>query len=140
MRNIQRVGIHAILVTAIAHGGYTELNAETSVTAIEHKRRTVYHSPQSPGFTCWTGVWAMPENSLMLAFTQATGPLKGRSKAPPMRMGRLINQSNWTRFGYKSLPKSERGRRHSVLQLSAVYHFGGRLQNVPVIPVTPSAF
>ena len=59
------------------------------VTTADYQRRTIYHSPQSPGFTCWTGIWSMPDQSLMLAFTQATGPLKGRAKAPPAVRQRL---------------------------------------------------
>jgi hypothetical protein len=50
-------------------------------------RRTVYHSPQTPGFTSWAGLWAMPDKSVMLCFTQATGPVAGwRPRAPkPIR-------------------------------------------------------
>jgi hypothetical protein len=92
---IQLIGISAILVAAIAHGANGEPDNKTSVTAVEHKRRTIYHSPQSPGFTCWTGLWAMPDKSLMLAFTQATGPLKGRPKAPAKIRSRL----NWPPTG-----------------------------------------
>ena len=51
-------------------------------TAVEHKRQTIYHSPQKPGYTCWTGAWLMPDGDLMVAFTQATGPIQGRPKAP----------------------------------------------------------
>ncbi|HMC66338.1 MAG TPA: alpha/beta hydrolase fold domain-containing protein [Gemmataceae bacterium] len=51
-------------------------------TAVEHKRQTIYHSPQKPGFTCWLGAWTMPDGSLMTSFTQATGPIEGRPKAP----------------------------------------------------------
>ncbi len=50
--------------------------------AVEHRRRTIYHSPQKPGYTCWLGGWIMPDGSLMISFTQATGPLKGRRQAP----------------------------------------------------------
>jgi len=47
------------------------------LTAIDHERRTIYHSPQTPGFTCWVGLWTMPDGSVMLQFTQATGPVQG---------------------------------------------------------------
>ena len=50
--------------------------------AVEWKRQTVYHSPEKPGFTSWVGAWAMPDGSLMACFTQATGPLKDRPRAP----------------------------------------------------------
>ena len=49
---------------------------------VEFSRRTIYHSPQTPGYTCWVGIWNMPDGSTMMCFTQATGPLEGRPKAP----------------------------------------------------------
>lgn len=55
----------------------------------EHERRTIYHSPQSPGFTSWVGAWTMHDGSLMVSFTQATGPVEGRPQAPPEIQERL---------------------------------------------------
>ena len=51
-------------------------------SAVEHQRQIMYHSPQKPGFTSWCGTWTMPDGSLMVSFTQATGPVEGRSQAP----------------------------------------------------------
>ncbi len=51
-------------------------------SAVEYQRQTIYHSPQTPGYTCWVGAWVMPDGDLMTCFTQATGPVEGRSKAP----------------------------------------------------------
>lgn len=42
-------------------------------SAVEHQRQTIYHSPQTPGYTCWSGAWIMPDGDLMTCFTQATG-------------------------------------------------------------------
>ena len=50
--------------------------------AVQHQRQTIYHSPQKPGFTSWVGAWTMPDGSLMVSFTQATGPVEGRPQAP----------------------------------------------------------
>ena len=50
--------------------------------AVDHQRQTIYHSPQTPGFTSWVGAWMMPDGSLMVSFTQATGPVEGRPQAP----------------------------------------------------------
>jgi len=47
------------------------------------RRFTIYHSPQSPGYTCWCGLWKMPGAGVMLSFTQAIGPLVHRPLAPP---------------------------------------------------------
>jgi dienelactone hydrolase len=63
--------------------------AETSAAAAAAKklvahdfaRKTIYHSPQTPGYTCWVGAWMMPDKSLMVTFKQATGPLDGRPRS-----------------------------------------------------------
>lgn len=57
--------------------------------AVGHARTTIYHSPQSPGYTCWCGAWMMPDGATMVSFTQATGPVAGRPAAPADVMKRL---------------------------------------------------
>jgi hypothetical protein len=71
------------LVLATAAICPTGLHANAGeISTIDYKRQTIYHSPQSPGFTCWVGAWAMPDGSLITCFTQATGPVNGRIQAP----------------------------------------------------------
>jgi hypothetical protein len=53
----------------------THLSAEQCV------RRVIYHSPQRPGYTAWTGAWVMADQSLMMGFTQATGPVSPARRA-----------------------------------------------------------
>src|SRR5262249_53870663 len=67
----------------VAKAGAAEL------AAVEFHRQTLYHSPQEPGFTSWVGAWKMPDGDLMVAFTQATGPVEGRPQAPPDVRSRL---------------------------------------------------
>ncbi len=62
-----------------------------SVTAIEHERRVIYRSPQTPGYTCWAGAWTMPGGDIMTCFTQATGPIDGRAPGPP----EVLRKLNW---------------------------------------------
>ena len=50
--------------------------------AVDNQRRAIYHSPQTPGVTSWAGAWTMPDASLIVCFTQATGPVEGRPRAP----------------------------------------------------------
>lgn len=52
----------------------------TAFGADHYARQTVYHSPQTPGYTCWVGAWIMADESLMVSFDQATGPLDGRPR------------------------------------------------------------
>lgn len=53
--------------------------------------RVIYHSPQKPGYTAWVGAWSMPDQSLMVGFTQATGPVNPakRERAPSALKKRL---------------------------------------------------
>jgi hypothetical protein len=51
-------------------------------TAVDYERNTIYRSPSVPAYTCWVGAWSMPDGSLMTSFTQATGPVGERKKAP----------------------------------------------------------
>lgn len=48
----------------------------------DFRRDFVYHAPQYPGYTCWTGLYLMPDESVMCCFTQAMGPFRGRPQAP----------------------------------------------------------
>ena len=59
------------------------------------ERFKVYHSPQTPGYTCWVGCWLMPDGTLMVSFHQATGPLSGR----PMASKDIQRRLNWPRPG-----------------------------------------
>lgn len=64
--------------------------APMKVTAIEVERLTVYHSPQTPGYTCWAGLWVMPDGAAMVSFTEVTGSLSGwRQRAPAAILQRL---------------------------------------------------
>ena len=85
-----------VLVTSICNTLIAALLAGTRVhadedlfSAVEHARRTIYHSPQTPGFTSWVGAWTMPDGSLMICFTQATGAVEGRPRAPKEVQHRL---------------------------------------------------
>jgi hypothetical protein len=58
-------------------------------SAAQFTRRTIYHSPQTPGYTCWVGAWTMPDRSFMVTFKQATGPLEDRPRLSQELLDRL---------------------------------------------------
>ncbi|MEO7300791.1 MAG: sialidase family protein [Verrucomicrobiota bacterium] len=71
------------------------------------KRKTIYHSPQTPGYTCWLGTWFMPNKDLMITFTQNTGEIDPIHRTTeedkkhfypefelPMRDATTLNKSN----------------------------------------------
>jgi len=63
----------------------------------DFKRSMVYHSPQYPGYTCWCGLWMMPDSSVMLSFNLFTGPFSGRDRVSD-EIGRLLS---WPPAGHK---------------------------------------
>lgn len=73
--------VRAIVAIALTSAFVNVVRAADFAVA-EYERRTIYHSPQSPGFTSWVGAWKMPDGSLMVSFTQATGAVEGRTQAP----------------------------------------------------------
>jgi hypothetical protein len=48
--------------------------AELKVEAIDHSERIIYHSPETPGYTSWVGMWQLPKGMIQCDFIQATGP------------------------------------------------------------------
>ena len=71
VRGLALVGITLCLAAG-------EGSAKDEYIGRDFSRRQIYHSPQTPGYTCWVGAWKMPDESFMICFTQATGPLEGR--------------------------------------------------------------
>jgi len=59
-----------------------EMVRAADYAGVGHERKTIYRSPQQPGFTSWVGAWTMPDGDLMISFTQATGKAEGRPRAP----------------------------------------------------------
>ncbi len=80
-----------LLFAALTFSAIVSFANADEFIAVEHQRQTIYHSPQTPGYTCWVGAWTMPDNCVMVSFTQATGPVAGRPHAPEDVQKRL----NW---------------------------------------------
>jgi len=83
------LGLMVLIALCVAAGFGTSARAQEPepepsdlIRAEEYARSIVYQSPQDPPrYTSWLGAWTMPDGSLMIAFTQATGPLD-RPSAP----------------------------------------------------------
>ena len=79
----------ATLAAALAVALITEA-APMQVTVREAERRTIYHSPETPGYTSWAGIWTMPDGSVLVSCTQITGPTGGwKQRAPADILKRL---------------------------------------------------
>ncbi|MDB5323287.1 MAG: hypothetical protein JWN40_4918 [Phycisphaerales bacterium] len=79
MKHLRSFGLFVSLVLS----GTVVAEEPAQYIATNVTSKTIYHSPQSPGFTCWVGTWIMPDKSLMVTLTQATGPQKDRPRTDP---------------------------------------------------------
>lgn len=65
------------------------------------EQRTIYHSPQTPGYTAWCTLWQDPSGSLHLAFQQVTGPVAQPDKRANVTV--LLTSTNngktWDKIG-----------------------------------------
>src|ERR1043166_1957412 len=98
-------GVLIISLLGLANAGESR-----TFKAVDHARKTIYHSPQKPGFTRWVGAWIMPDGNLMTCFTQATGAPKDQTPAPKDVQERL----NWP-------PKEAPGYDMTGLELKNVH-------------------
>ncbi len=74
--------------------------ASPTVTPHSHSRRTLYHSPQTPGYTCWALVWQALDGSLQATFTEAKGSLTGWRPRAPAEVLRRMPKANQEIPGY----------------------------------------
>ncbi len=75
---LRRRWCQAIAVLGLIAANSSASDGAKTYEAADHTRQTIYHSSQTPGYTCWTGMWIMPDRSLMVTFKEATGPVEGR--------------------------------------------------------------
>jgi hypothetical protein len=54
--------------------------ADAVTSATEFAQTTVYHSPETPGYSAWCTLWRTPGGQLRLAFQQVTGPVEDWKK------------------------------------------------------------
>ena len=70
-----------LLLACVCQGEDSPAPTTPSLFATHWSRKTIYRSPQKPGYTCWVGAWIMPDKSLMVTFKQAIGPVEGRPRS-----------------------------------------------------------
>ncbi|MBU4399440.1 MAG: glycoside hydrolase, partial [Planctomycetes bacterium] len=77
-----------------AHAGQ-EHPAGAEVQAVDFKQKTIYHSPETPGYTSWVGLWQLPDGRLRCDFRQLTGPKEKPVSTVPMLESRDGGET-WT--------------------------------------------
>lgn len=54
--------------------GRAEAAPGPAVEVVGYAEKTVYHSPETPGWTSWVGLWRAQDGALRCSFNQLTGP------------------------------------------------------------------
>ena len=69
------VSFTLLVTAAAARKERVRANAEAlTVEAVEYTEKTIYHSPEKPGWTSWVGLWLSVDGRLQCSFNQMTGP------------------------------------------------------------------
>lgn len=63
---------------------------------LDYRAKQIYHSPETPGYTAWTGLWKLPNGTIQCDFVQATGPLSNPTFTYPVLQSTDSGQT-WTR-------------------------------------------
>ena len=78
MKPMAPLAASSALLYALAGAG-SGLAAEPSkpgvrVQAVDVEERTLYHSPETPGYTAWVGLWQLPDGTIQCDFEEITKP------------------------------------------------------------------
>ncbi len=79
-----------VFLSITAGSAYAEekLQKDIKVKAVDFEERVIYHSPETPGYTSWVGLWQLPDGALRCDFRQVTGPKDNTVSAVPVLKSR----------------------------------------------------
>jgi len=60
------------LISTLAQTQKQQRNVKVEV--VDFVEKTIYHSPETPGYTSWVGLWQLPNGTVCCDFRQVTGP------------------------------------------------------------------
>ena len=81
----------------IKHGRGLVRQGGVEVEAIDYSEKTIYHSPETPGWTSWVGLWQLPDGRIRCTFRQQTGP-KDKMKVEAPLLESLDGGETWKRL------------------------------------------
>jgi len=76
-------GMLFILILALAACRATD-GRIVNVEAVDYQEKVIYHSPETPGFTAWVGLWRINDKKIFCDFRQLTGPKDNPKSAQPL--------------------------------------------------------
>ena len=65
---------------------------------LDYQTKQIYHSPASPGYTAWTGLWKLPNGAIQCDFVQATGSQSNPTFTYPLLQS-TDSGKTWTNTG-----------------------------------------
>ncbi len=65
------------------------------VEVVNFVDKTIYHSPETPGYTSWVGLWQLPNGTVCCDFRQVTGPKDNPVSTVPV-LGSQDAGATWT--------------------------------------------
>ena len=78
----------------LADNGDSNAGLVKSVEAVGYAEKTIYHSPETPGYTAWVGLWQIPDGRIRCGFLQLTGP-KGNIQSHTPNMESVDGGETW---------------------------------------------
>ncbi|MBI5094864.1 MAG: hypothetical protein HZB26_20795, partial [Candidatus Hydrogenedentes bacterium] len=105
------------MVAMFAAIGAESYGAKLTVDAVGHTERVIYHSPETPGYTSWVGLWQLPDGRLRCDFRQITGPKEKPVSQAPVLESR-DGGATWTRVNSDSPSEGAVGTGGGIFQLS----------------------
>ena len=88
-----------LLVLGCAASGVPGADGRSRAIGVEvadYRQRTIYHSPETPGYTSWVGVWLTSDGRLECSFVQRTGPKDAPRESVPVLESKDAGLT-WTR-------------------------------------------
>lgn len=83
------------VVATLGMGSYSRA-VEFQGQVLDCQAKQLYHSPETPGYTSWTGLWTLPSGAIQCSFVQATGPKANPTFTYPVLESTDSGQT-WTR-------------------------------------------
>jgi hypothetical protein len=65
---------------------------------LDFQQKQIYHSPETPGYTSWVGLWQLPNGTIQFDFAQGTGPKDNPMLSYPL-LQTTDSGKNWTNLG-----------------------------------------
>lgn len=91
------LAVPVVLLVALQGAGSRaeEPQDGVQVKVSAYEERTIYHSPETPGYTSWVGLWQCVDGTICCDFRQVTGPKEKPVSSVPRLLSRDLGAS-WT--------------------------------------------